>query len=180
MASALARRWWVLAACALGAAVTVFALASARPAPYVATATVGVPVVAPADIGDRAAQAQAVAALLRADPAVASAGGELRVIAVEDETTLSLVVRAPDAARAVAGARAAAGRVTSGGARGVPAGTLVAVDVPDQATLDGTGRAEAALVAAVLGLVAGAIAVGWRERTLTAADRAGASNLRAW
>jgi hypothetical protein len=181
MRSALARRWWVLAACALGAAVTVFALASARPAPYVATATVGVPVVAPADIGDRAAQAQAVAALLRADPAVASAaGGDLRVIAVEDETTLSLVVRAPDAPRAVAGAHAAARRVTSGGARGVPAGTLVAVDVPDRATLDGTGRPEAALVAAVLGLVAGAIAVGWRERTLTAADRAGASNLRAW
>ena len=40
---------------------------------------------------------------------------------------------------------------------------LVAVDVPDRATLDGTGRAEAALVAAVLGLVAGAIAVGWRR-----------------
>src|SRR4051794_14422949 len=107
MVAVLARRWWALALGALAGAVIAFALATLRPAPYVATAVVGVPVAAPADIGDRAAQAQAVAALLRADPAVAAAAGrDLRVLAVEDETTISLLVRADDADEAPAKAPA--------------------------------------------------------------------------
>jgi hypothetical protein len=60
------------------------------------------------------------------------------------------------------------------------AGTLVTVDVPQQASYNGTGRGEAALAAALLGLVAGAIAVGWRERKVSSADPARVSGLRAW
>ena len=165
MVAVLARRWWVLALGALAGAAIAFALATIRPAPYVATAVVGVPVAAPADIGDRAAQAQAIAALLRADPNLSTvADGDVRVIAVEDETTISLQVRADEADEALFGARSLAARVTGRGAAGVPPGSLVVVESPSQASLDGTGRAEATLLGAVLGLMAAAIAVGWRER----------------
>src|SRR4051812_29830900 len=168
MVAVLARRWRVLALGALAGAAIAFAVATLRPAPYVATAVVGVPLVAPADIGDRAAQAQAAAALLRADPALASmVDGDLRVLAVEDETTISLVARADEADEALFGARAVAARVTGHGVAGVPPGSLVLVAVPDAASQDGTGRAEATLLGAVLGLLAAAIAVGWRERAAT-------------
>src|SRR4051812_50204725 len=108
MVAVLARRWWALVLGALAGAAIAFAIATLRPAPYVATAVVGVPVAAPADIGDRAAQAQAVAALLRADPAVAAgAGRDLRVPALEGGTTISPLLGGGDAGQAPAKARAA-------------------------------------------------------------------------
>jgi hypothetical protein len=178
MVAVLARHWWVLAVGALAGAALAFAVATLRPAPYVATAVVGVPVAAPADIGDRAAQAQAAAALLRADPTLASAvGGDLRVLAVEDETTISLLVRADEPDEALVGARAVAARVTGQGVAGVPPGSLVVVAAPDGASLDGTGRGEVTLLGAVLGLLVAAIAVGWRERAATGANPAHLSNL---
>ena len=90
MRTTLARRWWVLALCVIGAALGAFAMASARPAPYVATAVVGVPVAAPADIGDRAAQAQAAAALLRADDRPVQLLADQREVDQVDEGALQL------------------------------------------------------------------------------------------
>ena len=76
-------------------------------------------------------------------------------------------MRGDSADDALAGARAAARLVTEQGTAAAPAGALVVVAPPEEATLDGTGRAEAVAVAALLGLVAGAIGVGWRHRALT-------------
>ena len=60
----LLRRWWVLVACAVGAAAIALVVTELRPAPYVSSAYVAVPVGATADIGDRNAQAFAIAPLL--------------------------------------------------------------------------------------------------------------------
>ncbi len=99
------------------------------------------------------------------------------MLAVEDETTISLFVRAHEADEALAGARAIAARVTRQGAAGVRPGSLVVVAAPDGVSRDGTGRAEATLLGAVLGLLAAAIAVGWRQRAATGANPAHLSNL---
>lgn len=159
------RRWWVLAAGAIVAAAAALVITALRPAPYVATAEVAVPVGAAPDVGDRNAQAFAIAQVLASDVAIASrAGGDLRVTGIEDTTQINLRVQADSAEQAVRGARVAADAVVAEGTPAVPAGSLVLLALPDTATRDGTGPAEAAAVAALLGLVAGAIGVGWRHR----------------
>jgi hypothetical protein len=161
----LMRRWWVLAACGLLAAAGALVITALRPAPYVASAYVAVPVGAAADVGDRNAQALAIAQALGSDAAVASsAGGDLQVIGTEDTTQIELRVQADSAAKAVAGARLAARSVVDAGTAAVPAGSLVVLELPETATLDGAAPAEAAVVAALLGLVAGGIGVVWRHR----------------
>ena len=66
------------------------------------------------------------------------------------------------------GADALARLVVETGTAAAPAGTLVLVAPAGEAVLDGTTPAEAAAAAALLGLVAGAIGVGWRHRAVTA------------
>jgi hypothetical protein len=162
----LMRRWWVLAACALLAVAGALVITALRPAPYVASAYVAVPVAAAADVGDRNAQALAIAQALGSDAGVASRiGGGLQVLGTEDTTQIELRVSADSAAQAVAGARLAAATVVAGTAA-VPAGSLVVLALPGTGTRDGVSPAEAAAVAALLGLVAGAIGVGWRHRSL--------------
>lgn len=161
----LMRRRWVLGACAAIAAVAALTITVLRPAPYVASAFVAVPVGAAADVGDRNAQAFAIAEALGSDPAVEErAGGQLDVVGTEDTTQIELRAHADGAARAIAGARAAAKLAVEEGTDVVPAGSLVVLALPETAPLDGTSPAEAAAVGALLGLVAGAIGVVWRHR----------------
>lgn len=171
------QRWWVLLACSASAVAIALAITALRPAPYVSSAFVAVPVGAAVDVGDRNAQAFAIAPLLASDPAVArAAGGQLQVRGTEDTTEIELRVHAGSAGAALKGAGAVARLVTDRGTAAAPAGTLVVVAAPAEATLDGTGSAEAAAVAALFGLVAGAIGVGWRHRALLV-DPIPASNL---
>ena len=137
----LLRRWWVLVACAVGAAAIALAVTELRPAPYVSSAYVAVPVGAAADIGDRDAQAFAIAraAGRRSGASPGRRAGGWRSAAREDTTEIELRVHGDSADAALQGARAAARLVTEQGTAGAPAGALVVVAAPEEATLDGTG-----------------------------------------
>jgi hypothetical protein len=170
----LLRRWWVLALCAVVAALAALAVTALRPAPYVASAFVAVPVGAAPDVGDRTAQALALAQVLGMDRSLAArVHGKLAVFGEENTTQIELHVQADTAEAALAGAREAARHVVEDGTPAAPAGSLVVLSLPDGATLDGTGRMEVTAVAVLLGLVAGAIGVGWRQRAGTSVLESG-------
>jgi hypothetical protein len=170
----LLRRWWVLGLCAVVAALAALAITALRPAPYVASAFVAVPVAAAPDVGDRTAQALALAQVLGMDRSLAArVDGKLAVFGEENTTQIELYVQADSAEAALAGAREAARHVVEDGTPAAPAGSLVVLSLPDGATLDGTGRAEVLAVAALLGLVAAAIGVGWRHRADTSVPESG-------
>ena len=177
MGATLIRQWWLLVAAGTIAAATAYVAVEARPAPYVATGAVALPLDRAATSDAQIQRAFAIAQIVVDADAVARAladrlgepvdhvRGGYAVEAIESTTVLKLTFEASTATRAVAGVRALAATLTAPGpvAPGVPGGTLVVTRLADGASYDGIATWEAVLVAAFCGVLLGVVIAVSRE-----------------